>query len=138
MFWTGNDFVIIDFEGEPVRTLEERRLKHSPLKDVAVCSGRSTTPHTPVCSTHSRRGPQEQIELRADLVVQQVSATYLRAYLTTAGNASWLPATEADLRLLLDAHLLEKAVYELLYEINMRPDWVQIPLKGILQLQSDQ
>jgi maltose alpha-D-glucosyltransferase/alpha-amylase len=84
----------------------------------------------------TRHGPQEGIELRADLWQLWISAAYLRSYLDTAGGAPWLPATPADLRVLLDAHLLEKAVYELLYEINMRPDWVQIPLKGILQLLS--
>jgi trehalose synthase-fused probable maltokinase len=139
VLWTGNDFVIIDFEGEPVRTLAERRLKHSPLKDVAgMLRSFHYAAYAGMFDSIDKRGPQEQIELRADSWYREVSATYLRSYRTTAGNASWLPATEADLRLLLDAHLLEKAVYELLYEINMRPDWVQIPLKGILQLQSDQ
>jgi maltose alpha-D-glucosyltransferase/alpha-amylase len=137
--WTGNDFVIIDFEGEPVRTLAERRLKHSPLKDVAgMLRSFHYAAYAGMFDSIDKRGPREQIELRADSWYREVSATYLRSYRTTAGNASWLPATEADLRLLLDAHLLEKAVYELLYEINMRPYWVQIPLKGILQLQSDQ
>lgn len=135
VLWTGNDFIIIDFEGEPVRSLEERRLKHSPLKDVAgMLRSFHYAAYSGMFDSITRHGPQEGIELRADLWQLWISAAYLRSYLDTAGGAPWLPATSADLRLLLDAHLLEKAVYELLYEINMRPDWVQIPLKGILQL----
>ena len=62
-----------------------------------------------------------------------VSAAYLQAYLETAEGAAFLPAAADDLELLLDVFLVEKAVYELGYELNNRPDWVSIPLQGILQ-----
>jgi maltose alpha-D-glucosyltransferase/alpha-amylase len=61
-----------------------------------------------------------------------VSAVYLKSYLELAGQAGFLPADESELQTLLDALYLEKAVYELSYELNNRPEWVQIPLQGIL------
>jgi maltose alpha-D-glucosyltransferase/alpha-amylase len=64
-----------------------------------------------------------------------VSAAFLNAYLTTAGKDSFLPQTKAELQVLLDNYLLEKVIYELGYELNNRPTWVEIPLRRILQLQ---
>jgi maltose alpha-D-glucosyltransferase/alpha-amylase len=63
-----------------------------------------------------------------------VSAAFLHTYLAYTGSASLLPPTREERQVLLDAYLLEKAVYELGYELNNRPDWVGIPLQGILQL----
>ncbi len=59
---------------------------------------------------------------------------FLKAYLTVAAQAPFLPTTREELQMLLEAHLLEKAIYELGYELNNRPDWLKIPLQGILQL----
>jgi maltose alpha-D-glucosyltransferase/alpha-amylase len=64
-----------------------------------------------------------------------VAAEFLRAYRNTAQGAEFLPLTSADLRRLLDIFLLDKALYEVLYELNSRPTWVRIPLLGILSLQ---
>jgi maltose alpha-D-glucosyltransferase/alpha-amylase len=63
-----------------------------------------------------------------------VSAAFLRAYLTESKGAAHLPSTREELRVLLDAHLLEKALYEVAYELNNRPEWVRIPLRGVLDL----
>jgi maltose alpha-D-glucosyltransferase/alpha-amylase len=63
-----------------------------------------------------------------------VAAQYLHAYLESAVWAGILPSTMSDIEVLLDALLLEKAIYELRYEINNRPDWVRIPIQGILHL----
>jgi len=63
-----------------------------------------------------------------------VSATFLTSYLTIIVPARLLPADQGELKTLLDAYLLEKAVYEIGYELNNRPDWVKVPLQGILQL----
>jgi predicted trehalose synthase len=62
------------------------------------------------------------------------AASFLRAYLETAREAGFLPGSDRDITVLLDAHMLEKAAYELRYEANNRPDWMQIPARGILQL----
>jgi maltose alpha-D-glucosyltransferase/alpha-amylase len=117
---TGHDFIIIDFEGEPARPLNERRIKHSPLRDVAGML-RSFD-----YAAHTAAQPEAWVE--------RISQEFLNAYLTTAEGASFLPANEEELRMLLEVCLLEKAVYEVCYELNNRPDWVGIPLRGILRI----
>ena len=63
-----------------------------------------------------------------------VSVAFLKAYLHTAGEAAFVPPTRQELKILLDVNMLEKALYELRYELNHRPDWTPVPLKGIAQL----
>jgi maltose alpha-D-glucosyltransferase/alpha-amylase len=70
--------------------------------------------------------------------VDSVSAVFLQSYLASAGKASWVPQHAEDLELQLTTMLLEKALYELRYELNLRPDWVRIPLRGILDLVTPQ
>jgi maltose alpha-D-glucosyltransferase/alpha-amylase len=62
------------------------------------------------------------------------AATFLKAYLERAGQSAFIPRNRVDLRILLDVFVLEKAIYELRYELNHRPDWVGIPLRGVVQL----
>ncbi|HYP20910.1 MAG TPA: putative maltokinase [Chloroflexia bacterium] len=139
VLWTGSDFVIIDFEGEPVRSLKERREKHSPLKDVtgmlrsfhyAAYAAMFSRITKDVVASESQAG----IEDWADAWHKWVSVAYLKEYLEVARSGSFLPRNPADLRTLFDIYLLEKAVYELIYELNNRPDWVRIPLQGVREL----
>ena len=139
VLWTGSDFVIIDFEGEPVRSLKERREKHSPLKDVtgmlrsfhyAAYAAMFSRITKDVVASESQAG----IEGWADAWHKWVSVAYLKEYLEVAGLGNFLPRNPADLRTLFDIYLLEKAVYELIYELNNRPDWVRIPLQGVREL----
>jgi maltose alpha-D-glucosyltransferase/alpha-amylase len=139
ILYTGSDFMIIDFEGEPVRSLEERRRKHSPLKDVAgmlrsfhYAAASALQAH--VSKELDRGGDPLLAEQRADAWYLWVSATYLKEYLAVTSKASFLPQARDELQVLLDAHLLEKAVYELIYELNNRPSWVRIPLRGVKQI----
>jgi maltose alpha-D-glucosyltransferase/alpha-amylase len=74
------------------------------------------------------------LETWADFWTQQVSAIYLEAYFSTARGLRCIPSSAAEQHVLLDAFLLQKALYELAYELNNRPDWVLIPLRGILSL----
>jgi trehalose synthase-fused probable maltokinase len=127
----GSDFVIIDFEGEPSRTLAERRRKWSPLKDVA---GMIRSLHYAAHAGNQAAGGGAERENRARAWYFQARAAFLDAYRTTAARGRILPPAHADFTALLRAHLLEKAVYELGYELNHRPDWVRIPLLGILQV----
>ena len=122
---TGGDFNIIDFEGEPGRPLSERRIKHSPLRDVAgMLRSFDYAAHTALA----------QRTERAEAWVEGVSGAFMSAYLATAKGASFLPANGQELRMLLEVCLLEKAVYEVCYELNNRPDWVAIPLRGITRI----
>jgi len=139
VLFTGKDFVLIDFEGEPSRTIGERRIKASPLRDVA---GMLRSFH--YASHVAGKRPQREALLPSAssqnvlpwLAVwyRWTAASYLKAYLAGASRGSFLPRNREELETLLNAYLLEKAVYELGYELNNRPDWVQIPLEGILHL----
>jgi trehalose synthase-fused probable maltokinase len=140
VLYTGGDFMIIDFEGEPVRTLAERRQKHSPLKDVAgMLRSFSYAAFSGMFSyidSHTVNAKEELMRLEDWALAWQswIGAAFLAGYLATAKGADILPRNQEDLRLVLDTHLLEKAVYELVYELNNRPGWVRIPLSGIAQL----
>jgi len=136
VLYTGNDFVIIDFEGEPARPIGERRLKRSPLRDVA---GMIRSFHYPTYSIlYSRKmySEQEIHDLRpwAEAWYKSVVATYLKSYLSTVKAKSFVPAERGEFDLMLKAYLMEKAIYEVGYELNNRPDWVTIPLHGIKDL----
>jgi maltose alpha-D-glucosyltransferase/alpha-amylase len=135
VLYTGHDFVIIDFEGEPTRTLYERRLKRLALRDVAGML-RSFDYASQAALRSDQIAPEAIAGLRAwgRFWVQCVSAAFLKSYLATAGTASFVPQATDDLDLQLNTMLLEKALYELRYELNMRPDWVRIPLRGILEV----
>jgi len=142
VLYTGKDFVIIDFEGEPARPLSERRLKRSPLKDVAgMIRSFHYAAHTTLLnhsSTVLRIQDLPLLEHWAQIWCLWVSAAFLRSYLEIVEESPMLPENHDDLKILLDAYLMEKAVYELGYEINNRPDWIMIPLKGILQILEDE
>jgi maltose alpha-D-glucosyltransferase/alpha-amylase len=140
VLYTGDDFIITDFEGEPARPLRERQRKHSPLKDVA---GMLRSFHYAAYAGLFHQGNQgvsspaeapTAFEPWAQMWYTWVSTVFLQAYLVDAGAASVLPPTRDECQGLLAAYLLEKAVYELSYELNNRPDWVRIPLQGIRQL----
>src|SRR5438477_1369590 len=134
VLYTGHDFVIIDFEGEPSRSLYERRLKRLALRDVAgMLRSFSYASHTALRSEQLQASTGPRLESWARFWVDSVSAAFLRSYLTTAGTASFVPQTTEDLDLQLSTMLLEKALYELRYELNSRPEWVRIPLRGILE-----
>ena len=134
------DFVILDFEGEPARTLEQRRRKQSPLKDVAGMLRSFSYAAFSALDLYLQRHPQPDptrvasLESWARLWQNTVSSEFLRAYRATLkANPNLLPPP-AEAQALLNAYLLEKALYELLYELNNRPTWVRIPLAGILSL----
>ncbi len=135
VLYTGHDFVIIDFEGEPTRTLYERRLKRLALRDVAgMLRSFDYSSQAALRADHIAPNALPRLRTWGRFWVQCVSAAFLKSYLATAGTASFVPQTPDDLDLQLTTMLLEKALYELRYELNMRPDWVRIPLRGILEV----
>ena len=141
VLFTGSDFVIIDFEGEPARPITERRIKRSALRDVAgMLRSFHYAAHAVLLNRHENVTPPEAIaklEHWAEFWYRWVSAEFLKSYLQEAGESRFIPATRNELRVLLETLLIEKAVYELSYELNNRPDWVGIPLRGIRQLLGD-
>jgi trehalose synthase-fused probable maltokinase len=138
VLYTGQDFVISDFEGEPARPLSERRMKHTPIMDVA---GMLRSFHYASYAALSRQQSKLLAEGdggRLDPWVRfwsgWVSVVFLKAYLAIAGRASFWPGSQEEFQVLFDAHLLEKAVYEIRYELNNRPGWVKIPIRAVLEI----
>lgn len=137
VLFTGKDFVITDFEGEPDRPIGERRIKVSPLRDVA---GMIRSFHYASHAALSGAGREawlsstQSSEVASWLAAWYLwsAASYLKSYLTHAASGRFLPAQPEELEALLEGYILEKAVYELGYELNNRPSWVPIPLEGIL------
>lgn len=135
VLWTGDDFVVIDFEGEPGRPLSQRRFKRAPLRDVAGML-RSFQYASVAALRDGRHRPEDVPRLQswARGWSEWVSASFLAGYLDRARGTRLVPKSEHDLGLLLEFFLLEKCIYEIGYEINNRPDWVGIPLRGLLGL----
>jgi len=130
------DYVILDFEGEPARPIEERRAKLSPMKDVAgMLRSLSYAAYSGLIA-HTTRRPEDWETLApwAQLWERSMGAEFLRAYRTAAQEARFLPSSEDGFRKLLAVFLLDKALYELSYELNNRPAWVRVPLLGLLSL----
>jgi maltose alpha-D-glucosyltransferase / alpha-amylase len=134
---SGGDFVLLDFEGEPARTLTERRRKQSPLKDVAGMLRSFSYAAFAGLKKYSEEhpdGPADQMHEWARAWQNAATGEFLSAYRETIGaKPEFLPGA-AETQKLLDAYLLEKALYELLYELNNRPSWLHIPITGILSL----
>jgi maltose alpha-D-glucosyltransferase/alpha-amylase len=132
VLWTGEDFVFIDFEGEPARPLVERRYRRSPLRDVAGML-RSFDYAGAAALRSGRARPEDApvLEHWVDAWVAWMSAAYLGGYLKALADSTLLPKSEADIELLLEFYLFEKVLYEIGYELNNRPDWLEIPLRGL-------
>ncbi|GAC1669413.1 MAG: hypothetical protein NVS9B4_25500 [Candidatus Acidiferrum sp.] len=136
VLYTGSDFVILDFEGEPARPLSARRAKRSPLQDVAgMLRSFHYAAYAPLLSPADATKMDKFAALTpwAESWNKCVTDRFLQTYLQTAGGAHYLPQSHAEIYSLLQIHLLEKAVYELGYELNNRPTWVGIPLEGLLK-----
>jgi maltose alpha-D-glucosyltransferase/alpha-amylase len=133
VLFTGNDFVIIDFEGEPGFSFSERRLKKSPFKDVAgmMRSFHYAAYGKILLNDEFRNKKGELLEQAAEQWQHYVSRFFLGSYLESSGLGTNL---SQENRILLRTFLLEKAIYELGYELNARPDWVNVPLRGIQYL----
>ncbi len=133
LLFTGKDFVILDFEGEPARPLWERRLKRSPLRDVAGMIRSFDYAINTGLRRHPSIRPEDLPALRpwAKAWYYYTATHFVAEYLAVAGQAPFLPRKAEEATLLLEVFLLAKAVYELGYELNNRPDWADIPLEGI-------
>jgi len=130
---TDEDFVILDFEGEPAKSLDERRAKQSPIKDVVgmLRSFDYAAFAALFAFTKDRPDDFERLAPWAKAWQTWTSAVFLREYRGAVDGASFLPDDPEALVVLLRSFTLDKALYELLYELNHRPDWVRIPLASV-------
>ncbi len=135
VLFTGKDFVIIDFEGEPMRPVSERKIKQSPYKDVAGML-RSFHYAAYYSLLHSNLGEKRIAFLApwADFWYRRMCRLFLDAYARGRPGVSFAPRKQEDVDLLVNVFLLDKAIYELDYEINNRPDFIPIPVMGIKAL----
>lgn len=139
VLFTGLDFLIIDFEGEPAKSISERRMKRSPLQDVAgMLRSFQYAANFALMAAKDKLGTLEaagQERLRLAKQWQSLAASrFLESYKKTAGGASFIQQDAGEFDRLLRLHLLEKTIYELGYELNNRPAWLAIPLEGIDEL----
>jgi maltose alpha-D-glucosyltransferase/alpha-amylase len=137
VLYTGRDFVMIDFEGEPSRPLGERRIKRSPLRDVAgMLRSFAYAGATALRAAWADQlgAPPDALEPWVGAWQTWVSNAYLAAYLEAMSEGRLLPPSDDETARLLSAHLLDKAVYEIGYELDHRPEWVGTPVRGVLEL----
>jgi maltose alpha-D-glucosyltransferase/alpha-amylase len=139
VLFTGKDFFIIDFEGEPAKAISERRLKRSSLRDIA---GMLRSFHYAVNSIlyldkSIRKEDFALLETAADIWYSRVCDVFIESYFSSVASAGFLPDNKSELDMLLQIFLLDKSVYELGYELNNRPDWLIIPLRGISKVLHD-
>jgi maltose alpha-D-glucosyltransferase/alpha-amylase len=127
---------IIDFEGEPTKPLEERREKTSPLRDVAGMLRSFAYAAATLAMREGARLQTSVRELRAARWERDVRTAFLDGYLADGAGSTrgLLPPSADDTRRLIELFEAEKAFYELSYELNNRPDWVWIPMRGISKL----
>lgn len=135
----GDDFIILDFEGEPESTIRDRKVKQPPLKDVA---GMLRSFHYAVYSNifeqlETGEWSYDTLQTLGNKYYDCIVAIFLNTYIKTAMDNSLDIGYQSEIDYLLKYHLLEKAIYELGYELNARPAWAIIPLKGIMDLLDD-
>jgi maltose alpha-D-glucosyltransferase/alpha-amylase len=131
-----DDFYIIDYEGEPESTIRDRKVKQTPLKDVA---GMLRSFHYAVYATifsekNNFKLSKEELFESGEKYYKAISAIFLNKYVNTAMDNRLDIGYKSEIKNLLEYHLLEKAVYEIGYELKARPEWVIIPLTGIKQI----
>ncbi|MBV8759691.1 MAG: maltose alpha-D-glucosyltransferase [Deltaproteobacteria bacterium] len=135
VLWTGDDFVIIDFEGEPARPMSQRRFKRNPLRDVAGML--RSLQYASISALRDGRHRPEDVPLLtvwARAWAEWTSASFLGGYLDRTAGTRIVPPSDPELEMLLHFFLMEKVIYEIGYELNNRPDWIEIPLRGLLSL----
>ncbi|HZG40956.1 MAG TPA: maltose alpha-D-glucosyltransferase [Nodosilinea sp.] len=139
VLYTGKDFFIIDFEGDPVRSLSERRMKRSPLRDVAgmlqsFYYAVNVALDNEIVSGMSQPDHRHHMEQWAEFWYRWVSTTFVKAYLTTATRDGFLPQTQQELEVLLDNYLVEQAIYDLGRKVTNQSPHLNILLRRILYL----
>ncbi|HET7541500.1 MAG TPA: maltose alpha-D-glucosyltransferase [Polyangiaceae bacterium] len=135
VLFTGDDFLIIDFEGEPGRPVSERRYKRSPLRDVAgMLRSFAYAAETALRSQRVRSEDRVRLLPWGEAFRAWVCVSFVRTYLASSEGEAYCPESPAKARSLLQFHELEKAVYEVNYELNNRPEWLAVPLAGLARL----
>ncbi|MFN2594419.1 MAG: hypothetical protein ABR579_05975 [Actinomycetota bacterium] len=130
------EWMLLDFEGEPLKSFEERRAKHSPIRDVAGMLRSLNYAATAALFERAEPDSEEwkQLQTWADAWEVAARERFLTAYLSRAHEGRYLPNERETFAVLLDAFELDKALYEIEYELSHRPQWLRIPLRGVAQI----
>jgi maltose alpha-D-glucosyltransferase/alpha-amylase len=143
VLWTGKDFVIIDFEGEPLRSVGERRLKRSPMRDVAgmirsfdYAGWTALRRHWELLPPDANEQARDRDQRGAAIWAAWTGREFVRAYTARLRDMrpDLVPPDPADAELVLRSWVLEKALYEVRYELNSRPQWIDIPLRAVMSI----
>jgi maltose alpha-D-glucosyltransferase/alpha-amylase len=136
VLYTGNDFIVLDFEGDPTKPFSERRLKRSPLRDVADMLRSFQDASSAALAQHTSLRPEDlpMLEPWADRWHRDVGAAFLRAYCEAAGHAAFLPKDWEETDTLLNAFLLTKAIADVGAALTTRPERVTSALRAIAQV----
>jgi maltose alpha-D-glucosyltransferase / alpha-amylase len=139
VLFTGKDMAICDFGGDPMRSFSERRLKRSPLRDVAsmIHSFNYAAYAGLLLNNQIRKEDISKLTPFAEMWIQYVSGLFMQSYLDTVQSSDFIPDDQHDLGVLLQTYLLEKAIFDLNHELKERPDWVMVPLRIIKAMLSD-
>lgn len=140
VLFTGKDYVLLDFEGEPAKAYSERRLKRSALRDVAgmIRSFHYAAYAGLFLDDKISKADAEKLVPYAEQWYHYIAGFFMKGYLETVAGTQIIPKDKESLDILIQTFLLEKAVYELNYELNNRPDWVIIPIRGIKAILGEQ
>jgi maltose alpha-D-glucosyltransferase/alpha-amylase len=134
VLYTGNDFMIIDFEGEPARPLRTRREKHPPFRDAAgMMRSFHYAAYAGLLQLAARERTVASLRPWAEAWYSAMAGSFLSAYLDRLAGSILLPSDDAVTTLWIKTFFLEKALYEAAYELNNRPAWLRIALSGIQQ-----
>jgi maltose alpha-D-glucosyltransferase/alpha-amylase len=140
MLWVKDDVFVLDFEGEPRRTIAERRRKAPAARDVAGVIRSIDYSTTAALDRAIQLSPDEGGQLATALNSwrEQSSLAFWDAYQENLSDSQLWPTGRHQSNCLLDFFLLEKAIYEIGYELANRPDWLRVPLEGTIRILAGQ
>ncbi len=133
VLFTGNNFAILNFEGDPSKPLSQRRLKRASLMDVSTMIGSFFYAANSGLQAFARLHPEESAQLKfwIDPWHKVLSGIFLNAYLQEVGNQAFVPQERVQVQTLLNHYLLEQAFHDILYRLNMHPEGLYVPLQGL-------
>ncbi len=133
ILWTGREYIMMSFEGDPSKSFSERRILRSAMRDLAaMIRSFHYVAYSSILSPEYNQSRKEgNLEEWAEAWHYYISRLYLKGYYDKAGNSDFMPKDPEDFKILMHTFLLEKALFELNYEIKNRPEWTIIPIRGI-------
>ena len=136
ILWTGREYIMNSFEGDPTKSFSERRIRRSAMRDLAamIRSLHYAAYSNILSPEYDQQRKEGNLEEWAENWHYYITRLYIKGYFDKAGNSDYVPKDHDDFKILMHTFLLEKALYELNYEIQNRPEWIIIPLRGIKEI----